>query len=218
MKAMSRLYVALIIGMSVVGATTSSRAQPINLPIQNYQTYDQFRNVGGILRKERGLVDTFTFAPSHNGEVDSIVYSSQIYGYAYVYQVHASSAQEIDAISFDIFGVRPTFVFQYTDIPGSRQLMNATLDGRRITFRFGRDEVLGDGVPLGQFSWYFGFFNRMPPVDTRAMVTGRAVPLGVVSAECKVLTASPEPSVGVMFGLGLLGLPLFRKLRRKFMK
>jgi hypothetical protein len=100
-------------------------------------------------------------------------------------------------------------------ITGDKTLTGATL-ASPVTFSFDRGEP---GLEPGQTSMLFAFFSPAPPTTIDATINfvdqNRYSP-GFTTA--RVLTPSPEASVGVMFGLGLLGLPFFRKLRRRFTK
>jgi hypothetical protein len=110
-----------------------------------------------------------------------------------------------------------TFAFQFGElkigkvkIKGNKTLTDATL-ASPVTFHFDKGEP---GLEPGQTSMLFAFFSPAPPktIDATINFTNGS------QATARVLTPSPEASVGVMFGLGLLGLPFFRKLRRRFTK
>jgi hypothetical protein len=100
-------------------------------------------------------------------------------------------------------------------ITGDKKLTDATL-ASPVTFSFDKGEP---GLEPEQTSMLFAFFSPAPPTTIDAtinFVDKHGNSQG--SATARVLTPSPEASVGVMFGLGLLGLPFFRKLRRRFTK
>jgi hypothetical protein len=233
MKAMSKLWMALVVGVAVMAITVPSWAGPVpEVPSSDAQGW-----IGPLLDSAT-LTSTFT-----GGIVTSWVFNAAGaaagHGFVYVYQVKntftKSKDPNIDNISFDLLGpivtnpnlpydkkTLTTFAFQFNElkigkvkIKGNKTLTDATL-ASPVTFHFDKGEP---GLEPGQTSMLFAFFSPAPPTTIDAtinFVDKHGNSQG--SATARVLTPSPEASVGVMFGLGLLGLPFFRKLRRRFTK
>jgi hypothetical protein len=227
MKAMSKLWMALVVGVAVIAARSPSWADPV-LEVPQVPSSDAQRWIGSL---SATLTSTFT-----GGIVTSWVFNAAGaaagFGFVYVYQVkntyERSDDPNIDNISFDLLGpivTEPnlsyggnktlrTFAFQFPQLSDARAeskiLTGATL-ASPVTFYFDRGEP---GLEPRQTSMLFAFFSPAPPttIDATIKFTNGS------QATASVLTPSPEASVGVMFGLGLLGLPFFRKLRRRFTK
>jgi hypothetical protein len=230
MKAMSKFWMALVVGVAVMAITVPSWAGPVpEVPSSDAQ--------GWIGPLSATLTSTFT-----GGIVTSWVFNAAGaaagHGFVYVYQVEntftKSKDPNIEKISFDLLGpivttpnlkydknkkTLTTFAFQFKEltktIKGDKTLTDATL-ASPVTFSFDKGEP---GLEPRQTSMLFAFFSPAPPTTIDATINfvdkdGNSQ--GFTTA--RVLTPSPEASVGVMFGLGLLGLPFFRKLRRRFTK
>jgi hypothetical protein len=227
MKAMSKFWMALVVGVAVMAITVPSWAGPVPVvPSSDAQ--------GWIGSLSATLTSTFT-----GGIVTSWVFNAagaaaiREHGFVYVYQVKNTFSKKVDPnidnISFDLLGpivtnpnlpydknkeTLTTFAFQFREltmtITGDNPLTEATL-ASPVTFSFDRGKP---GLEPGQTSMLFAFFSPAPPttIDATIKFTNGS------QATARVLTPSPEASVGVMFGLGLLGLPFFRKLRRRFTK
>jgi len=234
MKAMSKLWMALVVGVAVMAITVPSWADPVKeVPKDDAQGWINVNSLSAT------LTSTFT-----GGIVTSWVFNAAGaaagFGFVYVYQVKntftKSTDPNIDNISFDLLGpivtnpnlsydknkTLTTFAFQFDElkigkvkITGDKKLTDATL-ASPVTFHFDKGEP---GLEPGQTSMLFAFFSPAPPTTIDATINfvdkyGNSQG----STTARVLTPSPEASVGVMFGLGLLGLPFFRKLRRRFTK
>jgi hypothetical protein len=225
MKAMSKFWMALVVGVAVIAARSPSWADPVSVPV--VPSSDAQGWIGSL---SATLTSTFT-----GGIVTSWVFNAAGdaagFGFVYVYQVKNTFTQKndptIDKISFDLLGpivtnpgltydekTLTTFAFQFGET-GYNTLTGATL-ASPVTFSFDEGKP---GLEPGQTSMLFAFFSPAPPTTIDATInfkfTSRDFP---PTATARVLTPSPEASVGVMFGLGLLGLPFFRKLRRRFTK
>jgi len=239
MKAMSKLWTALVVGVTVMAAAIPSWADPVSAPVGeiSLSTFNQWIGSSPI------HVDTeFPFYDEYYA-IGTI--TSQVYlgvggvakgSYVYVYQVHHSNQSPLQAIhyfSFELHGpiqvitdllvpdpenprnFIPTFAFQVSEAGGvlSRATHGRIIDGRRgIKFEFG-----SGGLIRGGTSRRFGFLSSCPPERLR-LVTIEYKEFKAIGRWDSIFTPSPEPSVGVMFGLGLLGLPFLRALRRRFMK
>jgi hypothetical protein len=234
MKAMSKFWMALVVGVAVMAITVPSWAGPVpEVPSSDAQ--------GWIGPLSATLTSTFT-----GGIVTSWVFNAAGaaagHGFVYVYQVKntftKSKDPNIDNISFDLLGpivtnpnlpydkknkkTLTTFAFQFDEleigkvkIKGNKTLTDATL-ASPVTFSFDKGEP---GLEPGQTSMLFAFFSPAPPTTIDATINFiDKYRNSQGSTTARVLTPSPEASVGVMFGLGLLGLPFFRKLRRRFTK
>ena len=225
MKAMSKFWTALVVGVAVMIAAIPSWAGPLTtITLAQFTAW----TAGGIAAPP--IVHTFDFLPSGtDGDVASVVF----YGagdaaglFVYVYQItHYSGSSEfnINGMSFDLLGpvilnpslINPvlpaTFAFQ---VSGTGDV--ALNDATTYPIASPSPGSVSFTIPTlspGQQTWLFGFFSPFPPTKVVADLrdTDRyASPL--------VYTPSPEPSVGIMFGLGLLGVPLFGVLRRRFAK
>jgi hypothetical protein len=230
MKAMSKFWMALVVGVAVMAITVPSWADPVPVPVV---PKDDAQGWIGSLLDSATLTSTFT-----GGIVTSWVFNAAGaatgLGFVYVYQVKntfpSKDDPNIDNISFNLLGpivtnpnltydkkTLTTFAFQFDElkidkvkITGNKTLTDATL-ASPVTFYFDKGEP---GLEPGQTSMLFAFFSPAPPTTIDATINfTKGSP-----ATARVLTPSPEASVGVMFGLGLLGLPFFRKLRRRFTK
>jgi hypothetical protein len=232
MKAMSKFWMALVVGVAVIAARSPSWADPVSVPV--VPSSDAQGWIGSL---SATLTSTFT-----GGIVTSWVFNAAGaaagFRFVYVYQVKNTFTKKddpnIDNISFDLLGpivtnpnlpydknkkTLTTFAFQFKEltetITGDKTLTEATL-ASPVTFHFDKGEP---GLEPRQTSMLFAFFSPAPPTTIDATINfvdkdGNSQ--GFTTA--RVLTPSPEASVGVMFGLGLLGLPFFRKLRRRFTK
>jgi len=230
MKAMSKFWMALVVGVAVIAARSPSWADPVSVPVVPSSDAQGWIDVNLL---SATLTSTFT-----GGIVTSWVFNAAGdaagFGFVYVYQVKNTFTKKndptIDNISFDLLGpivtnpnlpydetTLTTFAFQFGElkigevtITGGNTLTKATL-ASPVTFYFDEGKP---GLEPGQTSMLFAFFSPAPPTTIDATIKfTKGSP-----ATARVLTPSPEASVGVMFGLGLLGLPFFRKLRRRFTK
>jgi hypothetical protein len=243
MKAMSKFWTALVVGVAVMAVSTHSWAAPLTKV-----TYSTFKSWLGA-QVAPDLTSAFDFEPTDDkypgpdGQVTSVVFagSGPVSGlYVYVYQIThfpspPSSETKISGMSFDLLGpwavpgvLDPgTVAFQvnpndegpdYQPPPG--YTFGPKLDDASITLGPpGIPPSISFNIPspflqTHQVTWIFGFFSPVPPTTTVADIkdTGKTITSPLV------YTPSPEPSVGIMFGLGLLGVPLFGALRRKFRK
>jgi hypothetical protein len=225
MKAMSKFWTALVVGVAVMAVTIPSWAGPLTTI-----TPAQFAawTAGGVAAPPK--VSTFDFSPlGTDGDVASVVFfgADEATGlFVYVYQIThyaGSSELNINGMSFDLLGpvilnpslinpaLPPTFAFQVSGT-GDVALNDATTyplaspSPGSVSFTI-------PTLPPGKNTLLFGFFSPVPPTTVVADLrdTDRHTsPL--------VYTPSPEPSVGIMFGLGLLGIPIFGALRRRFTK
>ena len=238
MKAMSKFWTALVVGVAVMAAVTQSWAGP--LTTVSYSTFSSWLGTTAA----PPITYNFDFEPADpgpDGSVSSVVFhgAGSVSGlYVYVYQIAnfpTGSEAKIEGMSFDLLGpwsvpgvLDPgTVAFQvnpgdplnpdYPPPPGysfGPSLSDVTITpgppGLPPSISF---TIPSPFLQQRQVTWLFGFFSPVPPTTTTANVLNtdkEASPL--------VYTPSPEPSVGVMFGLGLLGLPIFGVLRRRFTK
>jgi hypothetical protein len=246
MKAMSKFWTALVVGVAVMAVSTHSWAAPLT-----EVTYSTFTSWLGA-QVAPDLTSAFDFEPTDSkypgpdGQVTSVVFagSGPVSGlYVYVYQIThfpspTSSETKIEGMSFDLLG--PWAVPGVLD-PGTVAFQVNPNDGippdpdypPPLGYTFGPslfDATITPGPPgvppsisftipspflkPHQVTWIFGFFSPVPPTTTVADVRNT----GNTLTSPLVYTPSPEPSVGIMFGLGLLGIPIFGALRRKFRK
>jgi hypothetical protein len=225
MKAMSKFWTALVVGVAVMAVTIPSWAGPLTTI-----TLGQFAawTAGGVAAPPK--VSTFDFLPSGtDGDVSSVVFfgANAAAGlFVYVYQIThytVSSEDAIEGMSFDLLGpvilnpssINPalpsTFAFQVSGtgdvaLSDAKTRPTGSLSPTSVSF------TIPELLP-GEKTFLFGFFSPVPPttVESDLRDTGKHTsPL--------VYTPSPEPSVGIMFGLGLLGVPIFGALRRRFTK
>jgi hypothetical protein len=238
MKAMSKFWTALVIGVAVMAVTIPSWAGPLTTVSQTtFESWiDSDPVAPGLQVVEVGplIAPIFDFYPltvGGDGAVTTVVY--QGFGdaaglYVYVYQIahfSGSSENKIQGMTLDILGpvitnpssvdpdLPPTFAFQVENT-GTKSLGDGSLfPGNPPSGSF----FLPLGNPLypGETTWIFGFFSPVLPTKVEASVINTVRNFEVTP---KIYTPSPEPSMGIMFGLGLLGIPLFGVLRRRFMK
>lgn len=210
-------------------------------------TYSTFTSWLGALEAPP-ITYTFDFDPTPpgpDGSVTSAVFlgAGPVAGlYVYVYQITnfpTGSETKIRGMSFDLLGpwaipnvLAPgTVAFQvnpndgnppdpdYYPPPPSYDFGPALSDATITPGSLGIPPNISFDLPSpflqqGQATWLFGFFSPVPPTTTVADVTDT----GATITSPLVYTPSPEPSVGVMFGLGLLSVPLFGALRRRLTK
>ena len=241
MKAMSKFWTALVVGVAVMAAATQSWAGPLTKV--SYSTFSSW--LGATAAPPITYIFDFADDPGPDGDVSSVVFhgAGDVSGlYVYVYQIRnftGGSEGKIVGMSLDLLGpwsvpgvLDPgTVAFQVNpndkippdpdyspppDYTFGPSLSNAAITpgppGRPPSISF----IISDEPFLqrGQVTWLFGFFSPVPPTTTTADVLNT----GSTETSPLVYTPSPEPSVGVMFGLGLLGLPIFGVLRRRFTK
>jgi len=241
MKAMSKFWMALVVGVAVMAVSIPSWAAPLT-----EVTYSTFTSWLGAPAAPP-ITYTFDFAPTPpgpDGSVTSAVFlgAGPVAGlYVYVYQITnfpTGSETKIRGMSFDLLG--PWAIPNVLD-PGTVAFQVNPNDGNPPDpdyppppgYDFGpalSDATITPGPPgippsisfdlpspflqQSQVTWLFGFFSPVPPTTTVADVTDT----GTTITSPLVYTPSPEPSVGVMFGLGLLSVPLFGALRRRLTK
>jgi len=241
MKAMSKFWTALVVGVAVMAVSTHSWAGPLTTV-----TFSTFQSWLGAPAAPP-ITYTFDFHPTPPGP-DGSVSSAVFHGvgavsglYVYVYQIAnfpTGSEGKIEGMSFDLLGpwavpgvldpgtvafqVNPNDGFppdpDYPPPPGytfGPSLSDATITpgppGLPPSISF---TIPSPFLQQGQVTWIFGFFSPVPPTTTVADVRNT----GNTLTSPLVYTPSPEPSVGIMFGLGLLGIPIFGALRRRFTK
>lgn len=238
---------ALVVGVAVMAVSTHSWAAPLTtVTFSTFQSWLGAQVAPELTYAFDFAPTDPEYFPGPDGQVTSAVFagSGPVSGlYVYVYQIThfpspPSSETKIEGMSFDLLGpwavpgvLAPgTVAFQvnpddgvppdpdYPPPPGytfGPSLSDATITpgppGIPPSISF---TIPSPFLKPHQVTWIFGFFSPVPPTTTVADVRNT----GYTLTSPLVYTPSPEPSVGIMFGLGLLGIPIFGALRRKFRK
>ena len=109
MKAMSKFWTALVVGVAVMAVSIPSWAGPLNINTTNWATLSGL--IGGGVPDAPPLVDYFDFypaTPGFDGEIASAVFygagaASGLYVYAYQLKLYStSSAGYLSGVSFDL--------------------------------------------------------------------------------------------------------------------
>jgi hypothetical protein len=234
---MSKFWTALVVGVAVMAVTIPSWAGPLTTVSQTtFESWiDSDPVTPGLQVVEVGpfIAPIFDFDPltvGGDGAVTTVVY--QGFGdaaglYVYVYQIAhftGSSELNINGMSFDILGpivTNPSSINPRLPATLAFQVENTgDVSVNDATLYVGPIPSISFTIPTlrpGETTWVFGFFSPVIPTKTTAVVRDTIQDPTKVTYP-RIYTPSPEPSVGVMFGLGLLGIPLFSVLRRRFTK
>jgi hypothetical protein len=182
--------------------------------------------------------DTFIFAGGPQGEITSGVFTgigdaAGLYVYIYQILVYSTPSGKVDELSIPLLGPGPTTVsvsgvgnvssfYIGSDVPswffhgqgnsapaphpyGS----NFTSPPPVISFSWANNEVF-----QGEASYIVGFFSPAPPTTTFANLSDG----GSLDDRPLVYTPSPEPSISLLLGVGLLGGVIWSCGRKRMKK
>ncbi len=231
MKSMSRIWMALVVGVTVMAVVVPSWAIPLsNTPL----TWDQFTSLvdttpNGVVGIP--LVDQFVFENGPQGEIMSGVFKGKsgsnaegLYAYIYQVKVYSTPDGKIDEVSipFAPTALPPSTVnlissfYISSGVPGGffygqgdKAPTKSAFASSVVSFSWIDNEIFA-----GESSYIFGFFHSAPPIQLRANLSDSG-------AETKfplVWTPSPEPSVFLLFGIGLTGSAVLSRVRRRMKK
>jgi hypothetical protein len=233
MKAMSKFWTALVVGVAVIAVSTHSWAVPLsntNLSWSQFTSLADLSSPVGI-----PFSDTFIFQRGPQGEITSGVFTgigdaAGLYVYIYQIKVYSTPSGKVDELSIPLLGPGPTTV----SVSGVGNVSSFYIgSGVPLGFFYGQGDkaptsstftspppvisfVWGDPnqVFQGQASYIVGFFSPVLPTTTEANLSdgGRETKFPLV------YTPSPEPSISLLLGAGLLGGVIWSRGRKRMKK
>jgi len=233
MKAMSKFWMALVVGVAVMAVSTQSWAVPLSNTNISWTTFTSLADLADPVGIP--FSDIFEFAGGPKGEVMSGVFTGKgdatgLYVYIYQISVYSTPAGKIDELSIPLLGPGPTTVtvtgignvssfYIGSDVPndffygqGNKAPTSSTFTSPPPVISF----VWGDPnqVYQGQASYIIGFFSPVLPTVTQANLSDA----GPETRFPFVYTPSPEPSISLLLGAGLLGGIIWSRGKKRMMK
>ena len=237
MKAMSKFWMALVVGVAVMAVSTQSWAVPLSNTDISWAKFVSLVSPSELADPSTApgppLPDTFAFQGGAAGDILSAVFTgvgdaSGLYVYVYQFRVTSASGQ-IDELTVGLLGPGPNTVL--TDVDGDPGLdpVSSFYIGSNVPdgFLFGQGDVAPSqaifntpppgisfkwtSVPAGNASFIVGFFSPAPPTTYKADLSDT----GDRIHSPFVYTPSPEPSVFLLLGMGLVGSAIWSRGRKK---
>jgi hypothetical protein len=238
MKAMSKFWTALVVGVAVgvtFLGTTPAKAGPLTVATMDWTSFSSY--LGSLFAP--AVTDYFDFDPANNppfpydGEVISTVYSGKpgspadgLYVYLYQLKIYpTSSAGFISGIAFNLLTPVPPaqvdgkHVINVGDPPilfGSANTLSKVGSADwSLNFPPDTSQISFNLNPAlykdsdDQISYMWAFFHPLPPT----LIGSNPKDGGGDLRNPLVYTPSPEPSTFILLGFGLLGL--FGSWRRR---
>jgi hypothetical protein len=233
MKAMSKFWTALVVGVAVMAVSTHSWAVSLSNTNISWSTFTSLADTSSPVGIP--FSDTFVFAGGPEGEITSGVFpgigdAAGLYVYIYQIKVYSTPSGKVDELSIPLLGPGPTTVsvsgvgnvssfYIGSGVPsdffygqGDKAPTSSTFTSPPPVISF----VWGDPnqVFQGQASYILGFFSPVLPTTTVANLSDSG-------AETKfplVYTPSPEPSISLLLGAGLLGGVIWSRGRKRMKK
>jgi hypothetical protein len=179
--------------------------------------------------------DTFIFQLGPQGEITSGVFTgkgdaAELYVYIYQIKVYSTPSGKVDELSIPLLGPGPTTVsvsgvgnvssfYIGSGVPsgffygqGDKAPTSSTFTSPPPVISFVWDDP--NQVFQGEASYIVGFFSPVLPTTTLANLSDGG-------AETKfplVYTPSPEPSISLLLGAGLLGGVIWSRGRKRMKK
>jgi hypothetical protein len=232
MKAMSKLWTALVVGVAVMAVSTHSWAVPLSNTNISWSTFTSLADTSSPVGIP--FSDTFIFAGGPKGEITSgvftgIGYAAGLYVYIYQIKVYSTPSGKVDELSIPLLGPGPTTVWVTgvgnvssfyigSGVPagffygqGNKAPVGSTFTSPPpvISFSWFNNEVF-----QGQASYIVGFFSPVLPTTTKANLSDS----GEETKFPRVYTPSPEPSISLLLGAGLLGGVIWSRGRKRMKK
>ena len=232
MKAMSKFWTALVVGIAVMAVSTHLWA--VHLSNTNI-SWEQFKSLADISSPvDIPFPDIFVFKFGPQGEIMSGVFpgigdAAGLYVYIYQIKVYSTPSGKVDELSIPLLGPGPTTV-SVSDVGNVSSFYIGS--GVPSDFFYGQ----GDKAPIGStftslppvisFSWFgnevyqgkasyiVGFFSPAPPTTTLANLSDG----GSLDDDPLVYTPSPEPSISLLLGVGVLGGVIWSCGRKRMKK
>lgn len=178
--------------------------------------------------------DTFIFAGGPQGEITSGVFTGKgdalgLYVYIYQILVYSTPPGKVDELSIPLLGPGPTTVsvsgvgnvssfYIGSGVPsgffygqGDKAPFGSTFTSPPPVISF---SWFGNEVFQGQASYIVGFFSPVLPTTTLANLSDS----GPETKFPLVYTPSPEPSISLLLGAGLLGGVIWSRGRKRMKK
>lgn len=204
------------------------------IPLSNTNlTWTEFTSLADISNvKGTPFSDTFAFAGGPVGEITSGVFAGTgdatgLYVYVYQVRVYTTPLGKVDEVSIPfapsayplstVTGISSFYIgsgvpsgFLYGQ--GNKAPTSSTFTSLPpvVSFAWGDPNQ----IYQGQDSYIFGFFHSAPPVTTQANLSDA----GPETRFPFVYTPSPEPSVFLLFGIGLMGGAVLSRGRKRMKK
>jgi len=240
MKAMSKFWMALVVGVAVMAVSTQLWAVPLSNTDISWATFTYLVDISnpvGIPFEDHFVFRNLDGYITVSGDIQSGVFPGKSGTpaenlYAYIYQFHVDVGGVISSFSLELKGPGPTMItVGGTDITsfyigsgvpdyffyGQGNKAPASYPyGSQFTFpppavKF---SWAGNEVGAGEASFIVGFFSPVLPTTTVVNL----VDTGVETENPFVYTPSPEPSISLLLGAGLLGGIIWSRGKKKIMK